>query len=223
MRNLFLKALAALAASVPLLGQSFPAIQDGAYQVGYAVNLPMGDSTVNLSNDGFNGGPTNGAAGNICANTYVFDPQEEEVGCCSCLVTPNGLNSLSATKDLISNNLTPAVPTSIVIKLVSSFPGLDAAHNPTVCNPSTVNENILAEGLVAWGSTLEPDLTPGTYEVVQAPFLQGNLNTISNHPVNGVADELTALTAVCGFIQANGSGFGVCNSCRTGALGGVKN
>ena len=55
-------------------------------------------------------------------NTYVFDPQEEEIGCCSCLVTPNGLNSLSAKSDLISNNLTPAVPTSIIIKLVASPP-----------------------------------------------------------------------------------------------------
>ncbi|MGD1098311.1 MAG: hypothetical protein ABSB35_40805 [Bryobacteraceae bacterium] len=217
MRNLLLPALAALAASALAFGQASPAIQDGFYQVGYAVNLTVGDSVVNLSNDGFNGGPGNGTVGNICANTYVFDPQEEEVSCCSCLVTPNGLNSLSATKDLISDTLTPAIPTSIVIKLVSSVPGQDSTHNLTVCNPATVNANILAEGLVAWGSTLEPDLTPGTYEVVQAPFLQGSLNTASNNP------ELTALTTVCGFIQANGSGFGVCNSCRTGALGGTKN
>jgi hypothetical protein len=127
------------------------------------------------------------------------------------------LNSLSATKDLISHTLTPAIPTSIVIKLVSSVPGTDPTGNLTVCNPATVNASILAEGLVAWGSTLEPDLTPGTYEVVQAPFLQGNLNTGNLNP------ELTALTTVCAFIQTNGSGYGICNSCRTGALRGAKN
>ena len=60
-------------------------------------------------------------------NTYVFDPQEEEIGCCYCLVTPNGLKSLSAQSDLISNNLTPAVPTSIVIKIWSpTLAGTDA-------------------------------------------------------------------------------------------------
>src|SRR6202795_1234023 len=100
--------------------------QDGHFQIGYAANLNIGDSVVNFSNDGFNGGVSGaGTSGNICVNTYVFDPQEEEIGCCSCLVTPNGLNSLSAKSDLISNNLTPAVPTSIVIKLIASLPGTD--------------------------------------------------------------------------------------------------
>ena len=51
---------------------------------------------------------------NICVNVYTFDPAEEEIACCACLVTPNGLNSLSAVSDLTSNPLTPAIPTSIV-------------------------------------------------------------------------------------------------------------
>src|ERR1700729_3058930 len=112
----------ALAASAIVFGQSPVAFQDGYYQVGFAANLNVGDSFVNLSNDGYNGSNRSGTAGNICVNTYVFDPQEEEIGCCSCLVTPNGLNSLSVKNDLISNNLTPNVPTSIVIKLVASTP-----------------------------------------------------------------------------------------------------
>ena len=182
MRNFLLLAMAAVAASTGAFGQGPVATQDGFYQVGYAVNLSSGDSTVNLSNDGYNGGPSSGTIGNVCANTYVFDPQEEEIGCCACLLTPNGLNSLSATKDLIGNSLTPAIPNSIVIKLVSSIPGQDASHNLTVCNPATVNVNNLSQGLLAWGSTLEPDSTPGTYEVVQAPFLQGTFNTINNNP-----------------------------------------
>ena len=86
---------------------------------------------MNLSNSGFQGGffgALPATTGNIWY-TYVFDPQEEEIGCCACLVTPNGLNSLSVKSDLISNNLTPAVPTSVVIKLVASQPG-----SPTVGN-----------------------------------------------------------------------------------------
>ena len=119
--------LATLAMSTVAFSQAF-APQDGPFQIGYAANLNIGDSVVNLSNDGLNGGVFGaGTTGNICVNTYVFDPQEEEIGCCACLVTPNGLNSLSVKSDLISNNLTPAVPTSVIIKLVASTPGLGAA------------------------------------------------------------------------------------------------
>src|SRR5580658_4645112 len=88
--------------------------QDGSYQIGYAANLNIGDSVLNLSNDGALAGFIGaGTTGNICVNVYTFDPAEEEIACCACLVTPNGLNSLSAISDLISNPLTPAIPTSI--------------------------------------------------------------------------------------------------------------
>src|SRR5450755_1437739 len=129
--------LAALALSTVAFAQ-----QDGPFQIGYAANLNIGDSVVNLSNDGFNGGVFGaGTTGNICVNTYVFDPQEEEIGCCSCLVTPNGLNSLSVKSDLISNNLTPAVPTSITITMLGSTPGFDTKANAfTICNPATAGQ-----------------------------------------------------------------------------------
>ena len=65
-------------------------------------------------------GPT--TTGSSCVNIYTFDASEEMVSCCSCLVTPNGLNSLSARADLIGNTLTPGVPDSIVFKLVASIP-----------------------------------------------------------------------------------------------------
>jgi hypothetical protein len=236
--------------------------QDGFFQIGYAANLSIGDSVVNISNDGTSigvfGAVLSNTAGNLCVNTYVFDPQEEEIGCCSCLVTPNGLNSLSVKSDLISNNLTPAVPTSVVIKLVSSIPApaTAAAGAPlTVCNPATVNAANtaavvpgtffstigVAGGMVAWGTTLEPNSTPGTYNAVNVPFLNGAFSgtppilicapgacgviapgtgSLANPPDPG--SELAGLTQLCNFIQANGTGFGICKSCRLGALGGAK-
>ena len=35
--------------------------------------------------------------------------------------------------------------------------------------------------------------------------------------------ELTKLTHSAGFIQTVGSGFGICRSCRSGALGAATN
>ncbi len=208
-----------------------PGIDIDAYQINYAANLNIGDANVNITNTGVQGpffgsagaaGPT---AGNICVNTYVFDAQEEEIGCCACLVTPNGLNSLSAQADLISNNLTPAVPTSIVIKLVASQPGQDTTGAFKVCNPATLvaapaaaipytagQTGRVAAGMRAWINSLEPQSTPGTYGTVHGAFLPSAL----------IDWELTALSTVCNFIQSNGTGFGICKSCRLGALGGSK-
>jgi hypothetical protein len=224
--------------------------QDGFFHVGYAANLNIGDSVVNISNDGINGGvfgAVPATSGNICVNAYVFDPQEEEIGCCSCLVTPNGLNSLSVKSDLISNNLTPAVPTSVVIKLFGSIPDADKAGAYTVCNPATVltgihtfpvggpTAGVGSSGMLAWGTTLEPNSTPGTYNAVPVPFLNASVNFAAFGLVTCTATtctvdlsvttagvEVTGLTSLCNFIQANGTGFGICKSCRLGALGGAK-
>ncbi len=184
MKTIFSLVLATFAICTVAFGQTVP-FQDDPFQIGYAANLNIGDSVVNISNDGFNGGVFGaGTTGNLCVNTYVFDPQEEEIGCCACLVTPNGLNSLSAKADLISNNLTPAVPTSIVIKLVASLPAPGVGGALTVCNPATVGAAAAGVvpalpvrfGLLAWGSTLEPSSTPGTYNAVDVPFLNGTLS-----------------------------------------------
>jgi hypothetical protein len=185
-------------------------------QIGFAANLNAGDAVVNVSNSGSNGGFLDPAgAGNICANVFVFDPQEEEVGCCSCLVTPDGLNSLSAKSDLISNLLTAATPSSVVINLIPTTPGLDNTGKYTICNPATAASTpalSVTGGMLVWGTTLEPAANVGAYSPVQVPFINGGLS----------ASELNSLTSLCSFIQTNGTGFGICNSCRTGALGGAK-
>ena len=159
-------------------------------------------------------------------NTYVFDPQEEEIGCCSCLVTPNGLNSLSAKSDLISNNLTPAVPTSIIIKLVASRPAAASGGTLTVCNPATVGSSGSALVTGSGCSLGVPPWSrlplPATYNAVNVPFLNGTLSAGSLLVPPTAGSELAGMTALCNFIQANGTGFGICKSCRLGALGGAK-
>jgi hypothetical protein len=175
------------------------------YQITYASNLNIADSVLNLTNAGTLSGID--PAGDICVNVYAFDPAEELVACCSCLVTADGLNSLSDKGDLINNTLTPAVPTSIVVKLLAT------ASSGGTCNPSSPVLGDLALGLRAWGTSLHALPTaPGGYATTEFPATAGALSPT----------ELANLTSLCGFIQSNGSGFGICNSCRTGGLGGSK-
>ncbi len=185
---------------------------DGPFQVRYASNLNIGDSVVNITNSGargagFNSGTSASVTGALCVNVYTFSPDEQLISCCSCPVTPNGLVSLSARADLISNTLTPAVPTSIVIKLLASAPVGGS------CASSAASPGALASGMLAWGTTLHAaPTTPVTFSVTETAFLPATLS----------AGELTRITQLCTFINGNGSGFGICRSCRLGGLGAVS-
>ena len=190
---------------------------DTTYQVRYFSNLNLGDSVINISNTGARGnvglaaGTTAATPGAICVNVYAFSPDEQMISCCSCPVTPNGLVSLSVRQDLISNTLTPAVPTSIVVKLLASVPVASS------CSNSAAAPGTLTTGMVAWGTTVKPPVVAGTPNAtVETDFLPGTLSII------GTNNELNRLTRLCTFIAANGSGFGVCRSCRLGGLGGSR-
>jgi hypothetical protein len=208
-----LRYLSIFAASMLCSVAAFAQAADTPFQVRYASNLPVGDSVINATNTGASSTvafPTQN--GNICMNVYTFSPDEQLISCCSCPITPDGLVSLSARNDLISNTLTPGVPTSIVIKLLAS------AGNPA-CNASTVGTgaNVLTTGMAAWGTTIHAlPVTPGspatTYGVTETAFTPSTLS----------AAELTRITTLCGFIQTNGSGFGICRSCRFGGLAATE-
>jgi hypothetical protein len=168
-------------------------VADSPLQVRYAANLAAGDSFVNITNTGATGA-------NICVNVYAFSPDEQLISCCSCVVTPNGLVSLSARNDLIANTLTPAVPGSIVVKLLATAGG--------ACNAAV--PGALVAGMAAWGTTIHAN--NGGYATTETAFT----------PATPGAADVARISALCGFIQSNGSGYGICRSCRTGALGGVK-
>ncbi len=133
----------------------------------------------------------------------MFDPREELIACCTCLVTPNGLNSFSAVNDLIHNPLTPNVPTSITIDLVGSAPVAGLCNAGSASN---INAQTLLSGLTAWGTTIEAQ-APAGFGVVRTKFLSGNISP----------SELNALVTSCSFVQGDGSGFGTCGACKTGA------
>lgn len=194
-----------------------PITADSPFQVRYIANIPRGDSVINITNTGASSTvafPTQN--GNICANVYAFSPDEQLISCCSCVITPDGLVSLSARNDLISNTLTPAVPTSIVVKLIASTGTVVAGA--TACNASTLGANgvnILAIGMAAWGTSvtaLRPGADATPYTITETPFTPSTLSIA----------EAQRLNTLCAFIQTNGSGFGVCRSCRLGGLGAAK-
>jgi hypothetical protein len=177
-------------------GGSDPITADSPFQVRYAANLNIGDSVVNITNTGANGN-------SICVNVYTFAPDEQEISCCTCTVTPDGLSSLSVKNSLISNTLTGVVPTAVVIKLMATTGG---------CNPAAPGP--LATGLSAWGSTIHAlPVTAGspatTYGVTETPFTPSTLS----------AAEYIRATSLCGFILSDGSGAGICAGCAAGGLG----
>src|SRR3984885_2687788 len=182
-----------------------PVTADSPFQVRYAANLNIGDSVVDVTNTG--------ATGNsICVNVYTFAPDEQEISCCTCQVTPDGLASLSVKNSLINNTLTGVVPTAVVIKLIASTGACNAAIIPVGVAESDVAA--FPSGMAAWGTTIHalpvtagsPATTYGATETAFTPF------TLS-------AAEFVRMTSLCGFIQTDGSGFGICGGCSTGGLG----
>jgi hypothetical protein len=64
----------------------------------------------------------------------------------------------------------------------------------------------------AFGTTLHATTAGGAYATTETRFTSATLN----------AGELASINGRCASIIGNGSGFGICSSCRSGALGGAK-
>jgi len=169
-----------------------------AFHINYISNLSAGDSFIDITNTGETGG-------NICANVYAFDPSSEMISCCSCLVTPGGLVSLSARQDLTSNTLVNSSPTSIVVKLLAT-----SVAQGQICNAALATNSNLTSGVRAWNTTLHagPGF-PVQYLATETPFDMSGLSQA----------ELNHISQTCSFIESTGSGFGICKSCQPGGQG----
>lgn len=194
-----------------------PISGDVPFQVRYAANLNIGESYIDITNTGANGcaalGPGFGSAsGNICVNVYAFDPGEELISCCSCLVTCDQTVNLGVNRDLTVKTLTGAVPTSVTVKLLATLAGTGGSG--TTCTSSAAAVTAATTGiggLAAWGTTLHANPTGG-YDTTETRFTPASLSP----------GEAASIGGRCAAILGNGSGFGLCNSCRPGALGAGK-
>jgi hypothetical protein len=188
-----------------------------SFQKSYAANYAVSDSIINIINTGAHGasalGPgLGGAVGNTCVNVYAVDPSEELVACCSCLLTPNQVVNLGVNTDLLVKTQTGVVPPSVTIALVNTLAGPTGAG--TSCTNSATaagGTNFpIADGMAAYDAT--PQAIGAVYNVVEHPFAPSTLST----------GELASLTGRCSSIVGNASGYGICLSCRSGALGAIK-
>ena len=196
------------------------------FQIRYTSNLINGgDGVVNITNTGASatalltpgqivgGVNQNNINGNVCVNIYTFAADEQEVACCSCLVTPNALWSASVKTALLNSTLTPSFPNEVVIKLISTVPTVGTGGAQT-CNPATVGTatSALTDGLLAWGTTTHgvPTASGPAFSIAETPFIQGTLTEA----------ELARDVQECQFIQILGSGqFGICKGCSNVGLG----
>jgi hypothetical protein len=165
--------------------------QKDTLKIDYFANMNMDngkDAFLRVTNPGTSGG-------NICANVYVFSPDQQLNECCSCFLSPDGLRTFSVTKDLTTNPLTGRIPHTGVIKIISS----DAAKGCDAANVAPV------AAVRAWATHLQ---ISGPKTGVQVTEGESQDATLS-------AAELASVTANCAFIQNQGSGSGIC-SCGTG-------
>jgi len=199
---------------------------DSPFQVRYAANLVTGaDAVIDITNTGASAtvittgvGPNN-IDGNLCINVYTFAADEQEVACCSCLVTPNGLISFGVKTGLLSSTLTPSFPNEVVIKLISTFPLYNSA-GAQYCNPGQITQTgtfgetpgSLQNGMLAWGTSAHgfPTAIGPSFQLAETAFSPATLSV----------KELVRDVQECQFIQILGSGqFGICKGCQNAGLG----
>jgi len=103
---------------------------NASYTIAYYENANMGlpDAQLHVVNPGSTGGFGSGSAstiayGDLCANIYVFTPDQQLAECCSCKVSPNGMQGFSVSTDLTANPLTSTPQHAGAIKIVASTGG----------------------------------------------------------------------------------------------------
>ena len=154
--------------------------------------------------------PVDGA---VCANIYVFNDTQEELECCSCKLTANGLMTFSVINNLTKNplNTTQKEPlVAGVIKIVGSNIAGGCSDNPvatTAAGPYTI-----AGGLHEWINHTE-----SLYSLLGPISTSSSVEEFTNATLD--SGELGYLQAGCKLINATNHGgtetVGIC-SCGQG-------
>lgn len=157
--------------------------------VGYFDATSGIDTTLRITNPDITGQ-------DLCAMIYVFDNDQQMSECCGCIVSKNGLNTLSLNNNLLNNPLTGVRSKAGTVMVVPA----DYSSNPT-CNASSMTP---AGAQIAWSTHLQK-LNTGQTVSTEDTFSPTALNSVLS----------SSLQAQCSFIQTLGSGQGIC-SCGYG-------
>ena len=143
------------------------------------------DATVEITDPG-------SPIGNVCAQIYVFDVYQELSECCACLVTPNGLRTLSVNTDLTSNPVTGVTLTRGEVSIVSGI-----VPKGGVCSPLNP---IAVPTIRAWGTHIQNS----NFAETETEYSDRQLGLFNDN-----------LLIDCYAVAIVGSGHGVC-SCGSG-------
>lgn len=201
-----LLALALVALSAGISSAQTNDEPNDTYRLNYysnAVTDGAPDGTVHIVNPGTavtklnaDGKPLNG---DLCADIYVLNNDQQEVECCGCVLTPDSERTLSINHNLLGNpDNVRNVTTDGVIKMVSTAP--DAAGK---CHPDSEGANPRLE-LRAWSTHIQAPKT-GAYVETEEEFSYAPLSDF----------EFQNLTQQCSAIFTSGSKHGIC-SCGYG-------
>jgi hypothetical protein len=150
------------------------------------------DGTVRIINPGTSGG-------NLCADIFVFDPNQELSECCSCTTTPDGELTLSLNTDLTGNPLTGSLLSTGTITIIPAATIGGLCPLPTAMTPEPA--------LTAWATHIQAGKSG--FDVTEG----GSQTTAVS------AQDLAALSAKCAAVKGVGSGHGVCaNSAALAAI-----
>jgi hypothetical protein len=173
--------------------------QGPTYYVDHYINNPGpvpggNDQVLRIINVGTGGTPLTSPVGDICADIYVFDNNQEMISCCSCRLTPNELLTASVAFNLTNNPLTSVVPPAGVIKI-----GLTGGSTSPCGVPLTASDTNLGVAFATHLHVLGTAVALTETELLPSPL--------------SATEEAAFLPQACQFTQYLGSGKGTC-SCR---------
>ena len=197
----------AIITAIVFLPAAVASAQEDFYYLTYysfANTAGFPSATVHIVNPGTsltkinaNGRPLNG---NMCADIYVLNNDQQVVECCGCLLTPDSERTLSINLNLLGNpDNVRLTTTDGVIKTIS------APQNPT-CDPTGDRSPVKpTPALRLWATHLQGGSVPSLVTETEEEFAMAPLSS----------NELLNLENQCSAIFTSASGPGVC-TCGSG-------
>ncbi len=179
--------------------------QTDVYQVTYFANANNAfsqDQAIHIVNPGMEGNPlsTSPPKGNVCASLYIYDANQNLQECCTCPISANGKLTFQLLGNLLQNPTNGSVPSSGVIKLVSTaFDTETGACNQFLPVPNlraSMEHLEIIPPVLPFSPFRSPFqfLYPGTPFLALAPFQN---SVLSENEFNKLTADCAAIVNAC--------------------------